>query len=75
MPADCIKTFMDTRGAAVPEHARLIGGGAGGLRASFAAFVATGREMVALNGTRSLFNGLLPRLSDKVRMRSELLCS
>ncbi len=71
MPADCVKTYTDTRGAAVPEHARLMGGGAGGVRASFAAFMATGREMVARNGVGSLFNGLLPRLSDKVRTADE----
>ncbi len=57
MPADCLKTVMDPR---------VLGPGPATMAESAAAFMATGRGMVAAKGPGALFNGLLPRLGEKV---------
>jgi hypothetical protein len=59
MPTDCIKTVMET-GGGVPVAA------GGGVRATTAAFLATGRQLVARHGPQGLFIGLVPRLLEQV---------
>lgn len=66
MPLDVIKTKLQTHGADAVARA---GGGALG---ELAAFVATGRAMVAARGPGSLFIGLGPRLLQQVP--SSTLC-
>jgi hypothetical protein len=59
MPTDCIKTVMET-GGGVPVAP------GGGMRATTAAFMATGRQLVARHGPQGLFIGLVPRLMEQV---------
>ena len=56
MPADCIKTRMEL-GATRPPP---------GLLRGSAAFVRTGRVMLAERGLRSMFVGVAPRLLENV---------
>jgi hypothetical protein len=57
MPCDTIQVVMET--TAVPTGRR-------GAAASAAAFVATGRRLVAEHGPGGLFTGAAPRLAERV---------
>ena len=59
MPTDCIKTVMETGGGVAVA-------GKGGAGATTAAFIATGRQLVARHGVQGLFAGLAPRLMEQV---------
>lgn len=59
MPADVIKTVMDTGGGAA-------GSTSGSLQQGASSFFATGNKLVAQRGPGVLFTGLWPRLGEKV---------
>ncbi|KAK9809175.1 hypothetical protein WJX72_010841 [[Myrmecia] bisecta] len=56
MPSDCIKTRIEMSAVAPPK----------GLVPGARNFMAVGRGLVAANGPKSLFVGLVPRLAEKV---------
>lgn len=65
MPCDCIQTVMETSAHAVHAPAAA-GRGAGSAAAGVAAFIATGRRLVAAQGPAALLRGMGPRLAEKV---------
>lgn len=63
MPFDCVKTYMQTHGTDVNGQ---------GVLKSARLFLATGQQMVAKNGWKCLYVGVVPRLLQQVP--SAMLC-
>ena len=65
MPADCVKTRIETS-SAVAKTAAKQATTSGGLQSGVAAFFATGKRMWRKDGAAALYVGVWPRLADKV---------